>query len=187
MEDNQIAQVVETNRKTLARLVNVSMVPDASTVTICKGKIRRNVLITLSYIVMIISLLFFGVSFQIEWRMAPIWFILILWCIYIIREESKTVIVDMKLGTVSIGGKWQKNHTYAWSDYQGYEISRSVMDIPEEFYIKFQDKDNVKKIKLTNLTPLFKKHLQADDEAMTAVWKCIEDGMRNSSGKSLTL
>ncbi len=41
--------------------------------------------------------------------------------------------------------------------------------------------------KLTNLTPLFKKHLQADDEAMTAVWKCIEDGMRNSSGKSLTL
>jgi len=34
------------------------------------------------------------------------------------------------------------------------------------------------KYKLTNLTPLFRKHLSADDEAMIAIWRWIEDEMQ---------
>lgn len=78
---------------------------------------------------------------------------------------------------MSIGGKWQKKYSFDWTDYQGYEVSCSVNGIPEDFYVKFQGRDIVRKIKLTNLTPLFRKHVSADDEALLALWECIEKEM----------
>lgn len=177
MEDNHIRQVVEAYKQALARIVNVSVVPDGSTVTFGKGRIRRAILVALAYIIIIISLILFVFSFQTDWRFAPIWPILIFWCIYAIRAETRNITIDLDSRTVSIGGKWQKGHTFDWTDYQGYEITCSVKDIPEEFYVRFHDSNHVKKIKLANLAPLFRKHVSAYDEALLAVWKSIERGM----------
>lgn len=175
MEDHRIIQVVEANKQALARIIDVSVAPDGSTVTFGKGRIRRAILVTSSYIIIIISLLFFVFSFQIDWRFAPIWPALILWCIYIIRMETRSVIVDLDSRTVNIGGKWQKGHTFDWTCYQGYEISCSVKDIPEEFYVKFHDRDHIRKIKLANMAPLFKRYVSVYNDSLLAVWNGVYD------------
>ena len=177
MEDNRISQVVEANKQALARIINASVAPDGSIVTFGKGQIRQSVFVIASYIIILFSLLFFVFSFQIDWHFAPIWPVFILWCVYIIKTETRHVTVNFGSRIVTIGGKWQKEQTFNWTDYQGYEMSYSVMDIPEEFYIKFHDGGTVKKIKLSNLTPLFKSHDSTDEEAIIAVWKCIIDTM----------
>ena len=178
MGDYHITQVIEANKQALERIINVSAAPDGSTVTFGKGRIRRAILVTSLYIIIIISLLLFVLSFQTDWRFAPIWPILILWCIYTIRVETRNVTVNLDSRTVSIGGKWQKGHTFDWTDYQGYEISCSVKDIPEEFYVKFHDRDHVRKFKLANMAPLFRRYVNASDEALLAVWNGIDDEIK---------
>lgn len=166
---------MEANKQALARIIDVSVAPDGSTVTFGKGRIRRVVLVILSYIVIIISLFFFVFSFQTDWRFAPIWPVLILWCIYTIRTETRSVTVNLDSRTVNIGGKWQKGHTFDWTYYQGYEISCSVKDIPEEFHVKFHDRDHIRKIKLANMAPLFKRYVSVYNDSLLALWNGIED------------
>ena len=88
---------------------------------------------------------------------------------------------------MSIEGKWQKAQTFDWTDYQGYEISCSVKDIPEAFYFKFHDRDTVRKFKLTNLAPLFRRHLSAYDEALMTICICIERGMETRKAQMLSV
>lgn len=177
MDNNHISQVVEANKRALARIVYVSVTPDGSKITFGKGRIRQAFFVILSYIIILISLLLLAFSIDTDWRFVPIWPIIILLCIYTIRVETRSVTVNLDSRIVSIGGKWQKKYSFDWTDYQGYEVSCSVNGIPEDFYVKFQGRDIVRKIKLTNLTPLFRKHVSADDEALLALWECIEKEM----------
>ena len=187
MEKNHISQVVEANKRTLARIVYVSVTPDGSKVSFGKGRIRQAVFVTLSYIIILISLLLLVFSIDAYWRIALVWPVLILWCIYTIRVETRSVTADLDNRIVSIGGKWQKKYSFDWKDYQGYEMSCSVNDIPKVFYVKFHDRDTVRKIKLTNLTPLFRRHVSANDEALLALWECVEKNMNSCNAQILSV
>lgn len=178
MEDNNILRIVEENSQALNGIVDVTVNPDDSCIIFCRGKIRKIVITTLAYIVIAISLLLIVSCINDDWQLVPVWPVVILLCIYIVRIETRVFTVDLKERSVSIGGRWQRRCTYDWSSYRGYVIVRSVKDFPEDFYIIFQDGSKERKFKLANLTLFLRRYNPTYYDALLDVWKSIEDEMK---------
>lgn len=177
MEDKIILQKLEENSQALNGIVDVTVMLNDLCVIFCQGKIRKIVITTLAYIVIAFSLLLIVGCIDDYWQLEPIWTVVILLCVYIVRIETRVFVVDLKERNVSIGGRWQRRFIYDWSSYRGYEIVRSVKDFPEDFCIIFQDRNMERKFKLANLTFFLRRYNPTYYDALLDLWKCIEDEM----------
>lgn len=175
---DSILQYIETNKSPLTKMMDVSVTPDESVITIRGGKSYRIVLMTLAYIMILFSLFLVWIGSSLGyWGVVAVCPFVMLYCIWEIREQARIIIVDMSHKIVSIKERWQRERTFSWDDYQGHEIYCSVKDFPEEFFIKFMDGGKVKKIKLADINPVFHKSTETNYTILLGLWECIKVNM----------
>ena len=100
-----------------------------------------------------------------------------------VRTQTRLITVDFKLKSVSIEGRWRKKQIFVWTAYRGNEIQYTVKRIPEQFYIKFQDGERVRSIKLTELSPLLRRYMPDNFQAVSAVWSNVEKALAQDDSK----
>ena len=179
MDNYVFLQIVGANKPSLERLVSITVSPDGKTITFGHGRMRRLIVITIACIMIFFSFLCLWVSIEQYMTMIPVWPIVILLCVYCVREQTRIIMVDMNAGIVCVRGKWQRQSVYPWDNYCGYETLYSVKDFPETFYIKFRRGDKVRKIRFVHLAPLLRRFYPSDYEAILTVWKGIEEEMNS--------
>ena len=178
MDNNSILQYIETNKSPLTKMMDIHVTPDGDIITIRGKKIYRKILTTLAYSMIVFSLLLMWLGSSLGyWGVVAVCPFVVLYCLWEIREKARTIIVDMSHKTVSIKGRWQRERTFSWDDYQGHEISCSVKDFPEEFFIKFMDSGKVRKIKLADINPVFHKGTEINVATLMGLWECIKANM----------
>lgn len=178
MDNSSILQYIETNKSPLTKMMDIHVTPDGDIITIRGKKIYRKILTTLAYSMIVFSLLLMWLGSSLGyWGVVAVCPFVVLYCLWEIREKARTIIVDMSHKTVSIKGRWQRERTFSWDDYQGHEISCSVKDFPEEFFIKFMDSGKVRKIKLADINPVFHKSTEINVATLMGLWECIKANM----------
>ncbi len=178
MNNSSILQYVETNKSALTKTMDVSVTTDGGIITIRKRKGYRTILTILAYTLIFISLVFMWVGYSLGyWGVVAVCPFVVLYCIWGIREQARTIIVDMSHRIISVKGCFQKERSFSWDDYQGHEIYRSVKDFPEEFYIKYMDGGKVRKIKLADINPVFHKSTETNYTILLGLWECIKANM----------
>ena len=177
MEDNQLVQMIEYYKEALARIVNVSVAEDGS--TLCFGHQSQWWLLAtmIGYFLAVVLLLFAIAGFATSWYLSTVCIVLLLLVIYMVRTQTRLITVNFKLKSVSIEGRLRKKQTFAWAAYRGHEIQYTVKRIPEQFYIKFQDGERVRNIKLTELSPLLKRYMPDNFQAVSVVWSNVEKAL----------
>ena len=178
MNNSSILQYIETNKSALTKMMDVSVTPEEGIITIRKRSGYRTILIILAYTLIFISLVFLWVGSSLGyWGVVAVCPFVVLYCIWGIREQARTIIVDMSHRIISVKGRFQKERSFSWNDYQGHEIYCSVKDFPEEFFIKFMDGGKVKKIKLADINPVFHKSTETNYTILLGLWECIKANM----------
>lgn len=178
MNDNNILQFVENNR-VFARKMNLEVSSDGKTVIFGRKRTFTLLFSVLMYIIIIASLLMIcGALANVKtWVIIPIFLFIILLCVFLVRKNTRTILVDMSEKRVCITGKLQKQFVFSWVNYLGVETLFSIMDFPEQFLIKFQDGPKVLKFKLANVTPVLHKYVPENYDAIKSLWECIESDM----------
>jgi len=175
MSNSDILQVIETNRFSLKNMMEIDVLSSGDVIIIKKKHLYRLLLTILAYFMIAISLLIMWVSYDTGyWKVAIACPFVVLWNLYVIREQAKTIVVDMNNKCVSILGRWRRDSSFSWDNYQGNETYHSVKGFPEEFYIKFMDGGKVRKIKLADINPVFHKSTETNYAALLALWECVE-------------
>lgn len=183
MEDNQLVQMIEYNREALARIVNVSVAEDGSTLCFGHQSQWRLVATVIGYFLAVVFLLFAIAGFTASWYLSLVCIVLLLFAIHMVRTQTRLITVDFKLKSVSIEGRLRKKQIFVWTAYRGNEIQYTVKRIPEQFYIKFQDGERVRSIKLTELSPLLRRYMPDNFQAVSAVWSNVEKALAQDDSK----
>ena len=175
MSKSDILQVIETNRFSLKNMMDIDVLSNGDVIIIKKKHLYRLLLTILAYNTVLISLFVMWTSYDLGyWQVAVACPFVVLWSIYVIREQAKTIVVDMNNKCVSIMGRWRRDYSFSWSNYQGHETYYSVKDFPEEFYIKFMDGEKVRKIKMADINLVFHKSTETNYAALLSLWECVE-------------
>lgn len=178
MDNSSILQYIETNKSPLTKMMDIHVTPDGGIITIRVKKSYRIILTTLAYSMILFSLLLMWLGSSLGyWGVVAVCPFVVLYCLWEIREKARTIIVDTSHKTVSIKGRWQRERSFSWDDYQGHEILCSVKDFPEEFFIKFMDSGKVRKIKLADINPVFHKSTEINVVTLIGLWECIKANM----------
>lgn len=80
MEDNQLVQMIEYHKETLARIVNVSVAENGSTLCFGLQSLWRNVVIVMGYLLAIVLLLFAIAGFSTSWYLSTVCIVFTLAC-----------------------------------------------------------------------------------------------------------
>ena len=182
MSNSAILQVIETNRSSLKNMMDITYLSDRDLIIMKKIHLFRLLLTIIAYFMIPISLFVLWASYDLGyWQVAAACPFVVLYFIYILSEQAKTVGVDMINKSVSIKERWRRDCSFSWENYQGHETYYSVKDFPEEFYIKFMDGGKVRKIKLADINPVFHKSTEANYTALLSLWECVETNMGGES------
>ena len=184
MEDNQLVQMIEYYKEALARIVNVSVAEDGSTLCFGHQSQWRLVATMIGYFLAVVFLLFAIAGFTTSWSLSMVCIVLLLFAIHMVRIQTRLITVDFKLKSVYIEGRLRKKQTFAWTAYRGNEIQYTVKRIPEQFYIKFQDGERVRSIKLTELSPLLRRYMPDNFQAVSVVWFNVEKALVQEDSES---
>lgn len=187
MEDNQLVQVIEYYKEALARIVNVCVAEDGSTLCFGHQSLWRRVVTVMGYMLAVVLLLFAIAGFSTSWYLSTVCIFLLQFVIYTVRTQTRLITVDFKLKSVCIEGRWRKKQTFPWTAYRGNEIQYTVKRIPEQFYIKFQDGERVRSLKLTELSPLLRRYMPDNFQAVSVVWSNVEKALSQDDSISETI
>lgn len=176
MDNSNILQVIEAYGTPLSKMMDLDIQPDGSFVKLRKKRLSRLLTIVTAYILIPVSILFMCAGFSLgDWEFVAVSPFVLIWSIYVVRVQTRIVVINIENKTVSIIGRWQKNSTFSWDGYLGVETVYSVMDFPEEFYIIFMNRDKVCKVKLADVNSLFRKSTETNYKALLTFWECIEE------------
>ena len=103
MNNSSILQYIETNKSALTKMMDVSATPEEGIITIRKRSGYRTILIILAYTLIFISLVFMWVGYSLGyWGVVAVCPSVVLYCIWGIREQARTIIVDMSHRIISV-------------------------------------------------------------------------------------
>jgi len=178
MDNSNILQVIEANRIPLSKMMDLGIQSDGSIVNIRKKRHSRLLSIVMAYILAPVSILFIYAGYSLGyWGVVAVSPLVLVWSIYVARVQTRAVEINLINKTVCTMGRWQKSRKFSWDGYLGVETVYSVMDFPEEFYIKFVNGEDTCKVKLADINSLFRKSTETNYKALLAFWECIEKNM----------
>lgn len=171
-------QLIEANASALKKTMDVSVLSDGDIIMFKRKRITRRLLTFVACFSIPILVLIMCALFEPKyWILLAACPFMILYCIYTIRDQALTIVVNMVNRNVSIQGRWRKARTFSWNSYLGHETYYSVKDFPEEFHIMFMDDKMTKRYKLADINPLFHKSTSTNYEAISKLWTCVENSM----------
>lgn len=188
MDNSNILQAIEANRTPLSKMMDLSIHSDGSVIRLREKHFCRLLTIVTAYILIPFSILFTYTAYSLGyWIFVAVFPFVLVWSIYVVRVQTRAVEINLVKKTVSTIGRWQKSRTFSWEGYLGTETVYSVMDFPEEFYIKFMNEEKAYKVKLADVNSLFRKSTETNYQALLTFWECVEKKMVEAKNECIRL
>jgi len=180
MNNNNILHIIDANRNLLNKMLDIEIPSNGDVIIFRKRRLHRYLQTIAAFFSMLLSLFLIWMGCSLNYLgLVVVCPFITLYSIYVIREQSREIILDMANKALCVKGRWQKGYSFPWCDYQGHETYYSVKDFPEEFYIKFMDAGKIRRIKLADINPLFQKSTESKYAVIMMMWECVENNLHH--------
>lgn len=155
-------------------------------ITFGKGRLLRKLIAVVGYLAIVFLMMMSISSVSLgHYSFAVIFFVVALFLAYLIWRLTRLITFDLNQRSVRISGYLRKRIQYKWEGYLGTNTLYTVKDFPETFYMLFRRREKVNKVRLVDITPIFRKYRPSNYEAILSLWSKIENKMNNNPNDEL--